>query len=261
MRRTTLLTTMLLLALASPAAAQDPSISATLNPGTVKAASTFALSVDGAAPELSGGALPDALALGLQRGFVLDTRAVRRRCAGEAASSGNCPSASSIGSGQAMVHTSGFVTADVPVALAVFLGDPMQAGDLASVVLRVTVAGASQALRARLIKLASGPFGYALRIEGFAGTVPALPGVRIELRSLTLTIGAKRRVTETITKRVRVTRNGKRVTVKRKVKRRVTRTLIRNPKTCTTGTWGARLTLRTAGVDRTRDLTVPCTRP
>ena len=257
MRRTTLRVTILLLALAGPASAQDTTISATLNPNTPKAGSTFALSVSGAAPELSG-TLPDALALGLQRGFVIDTRAVKTRCAGAAASSGKCPAASSIGAGDAMVHTSGFITADVPVWLAVFLAAPLQAGDVASVVLRVTFQGASKALRARLIALGSGPFGYALRIEGFAGAVPALPGITIQLRSLALTIGAQRRVTETVVKRKRVTRNGKPVTVKRKVKRKVTRVLIRNPKTCA-GSWGARVTVRVSGTNRSRDVAVPCT--
>ena len=161
--------------------------------------------------------------------------------------------------GTALVHASGIVTADVPVALAVFLGDAVQAGDFASVVLRVDVAGASKALRARLLKLASGPFGYALQVEGFAGTVPALPGVTLELRNLTLDIGAKRRVTETVTKRVRVMRNGKRVTVRRKIKRKVTRTLIRNPKTCA-GSWTARVTVRIAGSDRVKDVSVPCSK-
>lgn len=258
MRRTTILTTTFLLALAGVAQAQDPSISATLTPSTPKAGSTFGLTVNGAAPEVSG-ALPEALALGLQRGFVLDKTAVARRCAGAAASSGACPSASSIGKGTALVHTSGIVTADVPVALAVFLGEPIQSGDFASVVLRVDVAGTSKALRARLLKLASGPFGYALQVEGFAGTVPALPGVTLELRNLTLNIGAKRRVTETVTKRVRVMRNGKRVTVRRKIKRKVTRTLIRNPKTCA-ASWTARVTVRIAGSNRVKDVSVPCSK-
>jgi hypothetical protein len=260
MRRMMILTTTLLLALAGVAQAQDTSITATLTPSTPKAASTFGLTVSGAAPELSGGTLPDAIALGLQRGFVLDTRAVSTRCAGAAATNGACPSASSIGSGEALVHTSGFVTADIRAALSVFLAAPLQAGDFASVVLRVDVAGTSRAVRARLVKLASGPFGYVLQVEGFAGTVPALPGVTLELRNLTLNIGAKRRVTVTSFKRTRVTRNGKRVTVRRKIKRKVTRTLIQNPKTCATGSWAARVTVRVAGSNRVRDVSVACSK-
>jgi hypothetical protein len=81
--------------------------------------------------------------------------------------------------------------------------------------------------------------------------------VSLSLRSLSLDIGARRKVTKTTTKRVRVTRNGKRVTVKRKVKRRVTYNLLRNPKTCS-GAWAVRLTVRVAGTDRVRDVSVAC---
>ncbi len=87
--------------------------------------------------------------------------------------------------------------------------------------------------------------------------MPAVPGLSFGLKSLSLDLGARRRVTKTTTKRVRVTRNGKRVTVRRKVKRRVTYHLLRNPKTCT-GAWAVRLTVRVAGTDRARDVAVPC---
>jgi len=88
--------------------------------------------------------------------------------------------------------------------------------------------------------------------------VPAVPGVAFGLRSLSLDLGARRRVTKTTYKRVRVNRDGRRVTVRRKVTRRVTYNLLRNPKTCTTGAWGVRLTVSVAGADRVRDISVPC---
>ena len=67
----------------------------------------------------------------------------------------------------------------------------------------------------------------------------------------------RRNVTTTVIKRVKVTRNGKRVTVRRKVKRKVRHDLIRNPKTCA-GSWVARVTVRVAGSDRVRDVPIPC---
>jgi hypothetical protein len=72
-----------------------------------------------------------------------------------------------------------------------------------------------------------------------------------------LDVGAKRTVTKTVVKRVRVTRDGKRVTVRRKVRRKVTYNLLRNPKTCATA-WGVRLTMRVAGADRIKDIGIPC---
>ena len=56
-----------------------------------------------------------------------------------------------------------------------------------------------------------------------------------------------------------MTRNGKRVTVRRKIKRKVTRTLIRNPKTCA-ASWTARVTVRIAGSNRVKDVSVPCSK-
>jgi len=48
------------------------------------------------------------------------------------------------------------------------------------------------------------------------------------------------------------------VTVRRKVRLKVRHDLIRNPATCA-GTRAARVTVRVAGTDRVRDLTMPCT--
>ena len=45
---------------------------------------------------------------------------------------------------------------------------PLQAGDLASVVLRVDAIGQARAVRARLVALPSGPIGYGLLAAGFA---------------------------------------------------------------------------------------------
>lgn len=155
------------------------------------------------------------------------------------------------------MHASGLINQDIPATLDVFLADPVQPGDVASAVVLVSGAGVSRAVRTRLLALTSGPIGYELRLEGIAAAVPAVAGVSFALRSLSLDLGARRKVTKTTHKRVRVTRNGRRVTVRRKVRRHVTYDLLRNPKTCS-GAWAVRLTVRVAGVDRVRDIGVPC---
>jgi hypothetical protein len=257
MRRITITTTAaLILVLAASARAQDSTISGGLTPNTPSAGSRVHVQVSGTAPELAG-ALPDSISLGVQRGFAFDPRAVAVTCTGPALSSGACPPASRIGTGQAVVHASGLINQDIPATLDIFLADPVQAGDVASAVVLVSGAGLSRAVRTRLLAPATGPVGYELRLEGIAAAVPAVPGVTFGLQSLSLDLGARRKVTKTTTKHVRVTRNGKRVTVRRKVKKRVTYDLLRNPKTCT-GAWGVRLTVTVAGADRVRTIAVPC---
>ncbi|MDX6680233.1 MAG: hypothetical protein QOG94_272 [Solirubrobacteraceae bacterium] len=256
MRRITITTAALVLTLAATAHAQETTIAGSLTPNTAGAGTRVHVEVGGAAPELAG-ALPESVALGVQRGFALDARAVAVRCTGDAATTGKCPVQSRIGVGQAVVRTSGFLNRDIPATLDVFLGDAVAPGDVASAVVVISAAGLSGTVRTRLLAPATGPVGYELRIEGIAAAVPAIPGVAFGLRSLSLDLGASRKVTKTTYKRVRVTRHGRRVTVRRKVKRRVTYDLLRNPTTCG-GAWGVRLTVRVAGTDRVRDVAVPC---
>ncbi len=256
MRRTFFITAALVLALAGSASAQDTAITATLNPNTAGAGSKLHVAIGGAAAEL-GGALPESVTLHLQRGFKLDLATIPTRCDAMHAPTGECPAASRIGSGAALAHTSGLISADVQATIDIFLADAVQAGDLAGVVLRVNVANQSRSVLARLRALPSGPFGYELSAAGFADAIPSLPGLAIELRGLVLDLGLRRNVTTTVTRRVKVTRNGKRVTVRRKVKRKVRHDLIVNPKSCARS-WSARVTVRIAGTDRARDLAVPC---
>jgi hypothetical protein len=256
MRTLTLTTTVLILVLAASARAQDTTITGGLSPNTAGAGTNVHVEVAGTAPELAG-SLPESVALGVQRGFALDVRAVAVSCTGAAVTTGACPAKSAIGTGQAVVQASGLLNQDIPATLDVFLADPVQAGDVASAVVLVKAAGLSRAVRTRVLAPATGAVGYELRLDGIAAAVPAIPGVTFGLRSLSLDIGARRRVTKTTTKRVRVTRDGRRVTVRRKVKRRVTYNLLRNPKTCS-GSWAVRLTVRVAGADRVRNIGVPC---
>ncbi|HEV7804714.1 MAG TPA: hypothetical protein VGO80_02765 [Solirubrobacteraceae bacterium] len=258
MRKITITTTVaLVLMLAASARAQDTTITGGLTPSTPGAGSSVHVELSGSAPDLAG-TLPESVALGVQRGFAFDARAVAVRCTGSALTSGTCPAASRIGTGQAVVRASGFLNQDIPATLDVFLADPVEPADVASAVVVMHAVGVSRTVRTRLLAPASGPVGYELRLEGIASAVPAVPGVSFGLRSLKLDLGARRRVKKTTYKRVRVTRHGRRVTVRRKVSRRVTYDLLRNPTTCG-GTWVVRLTVRVAGVDSVRDVGVPCT--
>jgi hypothetical protein len=257
MRRITLTTTAaLVVVLAASARAQDTTITGGLTPNTPGDGARVHVEVGGTAPEIAG-PLPESVALGIQRGFAFDVRAVAVSCTGAALTTGECPAKSRIGSGQAVVHASGLVNQDIPAVLDIFLADPVQPGDVASAVVLISGAGLKRAVRTRLLAPATGPIGYELRLEGIAAAVPAVPGVSFGLRSLSLDIGARRKVTKTTHRRVRVTRHGRRVTVRRTVKRRVTYNLLRNPKTCP-GAWAVRLTVRVAGADRVRDIGVPC---
>jgi hypothetical protein len=257
MRRITIATTTaLVLMLAASARAQDTAITGGLTPNTPGAGSSVHIQVGGTAPELAG-SLPESIALGVQRGFGFDPRAVAVSCTGDALTSGACPAESRIGSGEAVVHASGLIDQDIPATIDVFLADPVQPADVASAVVLIKGAGVSRAVRTRLLAPATGPIGYELRLEGIAAAVPAVPGVTFALRSLSLDLGARRRVTKTTHKRVRVTRRGRRVTVRRTVRHHVTYNLLRNPKTCS-GAWAVRLTVRVAGADHVRDIGVPC---
>jgi hypothetical protein len=260
MRRITLVTAALVLVLAGTAHAQSGDITATLKPNAPKAGAALHVSVLGTAPEL-GGALPDALVLDLQRGFVLDLGAVAKRCSRDLALTGDCPAASRIGNGRAVASATGIFLADVPATVDLFLADRVQAGDLASVAMKVTAFNSSRTVVARLIAPPTGPYGYELRAEGFAAVVPKVTGVAFGLKSLTLDVGARRNVTTTVVKRKKVRRNGKLVTVKRKVKKVVRHDLIRNPKTCATGAWSVLVTVNIAGSDRMRAVTAPCAAP
>lgn len=259
MRKTIVVTTVLVLACATAARAQSPTIAASVTPSTPSAPSALHVAVDGAVPELAG-AVPQSLVLSLQRGFRIDLKAVRERCGDRDLATGDCPAASRIGRGTASARASGLLNADIPARIAVFLADRVHASDVAGVVLRIDVAGRSRATRARLLAVDAGPFGYELRVTGIAASIPTLPGVVFSLRSLALDVGAHRTATRTVVRRVRVTRDGRRVTVRRKVRRRVRHDLLRNPRTCA-GAWAARVVVRVAGSDRARDVTMPCTPP
>lgn len=137
------------------------------------------------------------VALGVQRGFALDVRAVAVRCTGGALTSGTCLAESRIGTGEAVVRASGLLNQDIPATLDVFLAEPVEPADVASAIVVMSAVGVSRSVRTRLLAPATGSVGYELRLEGIASAVPAIPGVSFGLRSLSLDLGARRRVTKT----------------------------------------------------------------
>lgn len=78
---------------------------------------------------------------------------MRSRCSGP-------PAASRIGTGQALVRSSGFFNQDIRATLDVFLADRVQSADVASAVVVVRALGISRAVRTRPLAHPTGPFGY-----------------------------------------------------------------------------------------------------
>jgi hypothetical protein len=212
----------------------------------------------------SGQQVPQAIVADFQPGFGFDPDAVAERCSPGQASGGACPEASRIGSGQAVVTASGPFLApggqDFTATIDLFLAPPVQTGDLAGVVLQVSVPNMGRrSLTGRILRLPPGPFGTELRFEGLDQAGQAPPGYSATLKQLDVTVGAHRSVTTTrkVRRRVR-TRHGRRRTRTRTVRHTVAHDLITNPATCD-GAWEGRLTVHYSDHDDTQDLSTPCT--
>ena len=228
--------------IAPPAAStqQAPVGTAGVTPSTAGKPSTVFLDFDPGSFGSSAQA-PRSIVLAILRGFKIDVRSRAARCSDAAAQSFQCPAASRIGSGQAIVNARAFFLpaagTNFTVSIAAFLARPAVRGDLASVVLLVneTSTGTRRVLRGRLMRLARGPFGAELSID-VSGIAGAPAGVRLSVRRFQMLVGARRTVrrVKIVRKRVR-TPSGTRVRRKRVV-RRVRYHLITNPRTCA-GTW------------------------
>jgi len=219
---------------------QAPAGTVGVTPNTAGKPSTVFLDFDPGSVASSEGA-PRSIVLDILRGFKIDVRSRAARCSDAAAQSFQCPDASRIGSGSAIVNARSFFLPsggkDLTVSIAAFLAPPAGAGDLASVVLLVneSTTGTRRVLRGRLVRLASGPFGAELSID-VSGIAGAPVGVTLKVTRFRMLVGARRTVrrVKIVKKRVR-TRHGTKVRRKRVV-RRVRYNLITNPRTCA-GTW------------------------
>jgi hypothetical protein len=241
---------------ASMAQAATGAATATLTPSKVSAASSAAISITGVGTFSTSGlaGLPSSVELLLQPGFASSAKSVSIPCAASQASTNTCPSASKIGSGSVGLSLFG-TPITVPVTL--YLGPPLQAGDIASVILIGTFQGANLNISGRLFTPAQG---------GLEVLLSSFPSIPLTLNSLSVSLYAAQTVTTTTTKTViRTVFTGKgkhrhKKKVKKKIKKSVKTvySLITNPPTCS-GTWtGSAILTYTSGSD-ILPLSAPCT--
>jgi hypothetical protein len=245
----------LTLAAASTAAAQAPP------PGAIqlvpnKAGKPSELRVDlGSGTLPASGEVPSSVVLASTRGFRFDRRARAATCSGGPAESFSCPERSRIGSGSAEFVVRGPLLPPEGLAdtatIDVFLAPPPVSGDLYGVEVQVNEQRFGMRGRSvgRLVPLPSGPFGSELRFESVGGALEPPPGYTVELKRLQLSAGAKRTVRKTKV----VRRNGRR----KRVRRRVTYHLIRNPSSCP-GAWPYEVRLGFASGEERRPGEVAC---
>jgi hypothetical protein len=229
--------------LAGPASAAEPLV---LNPNEAGEGTRLEIDVD----PRSGGEEPQSLSLMLKRGFRLDTRSVSALCTVPQANSGSCPEGSSIGRGHTEVTLSGYLepddSADVISRIDAYLAPAAQPGDSAGMVLQLTELISKQRthLTGRIIPVASGLFGYELRVDSLPTGEPP-PPVTATFKRLRLFIQARRKVVKT--KKVRG----------RKVKKRIRYHLFRNPRNCP-GSWSYEVRIRLASREERRAGAAPC---
>ena len=217
----------ILLFAAAPAAAQN---SAVVTPDLARAGADMRLSLDGAQPPTNG-RVPRGLILAAQRGFRFDAKAVKGRCTLEQAQRHECPADSRVGGGFADVTACSplFGCFDIRAQISNFLAPREAKNELSGVIATLNVMGTETAARGYVDAPATGAYG--LRVV-FDELPPTPGGFQVTLRRFEVEFGAERTITRT--KRVR----GKR----RRVKER--HVMLRNPRTCTTGSWLGRATLR-----------------
>jgi hypothetical protein len=208
----------------------------------------------------AGSTAPRALFVDFQRGTRFDPRGRKRRCNDDQARKLACPRKARVGSGLVEGTARGSLLPggrqDFAVALELFVAKPRHAGDLADIIAqyREPRSGRSGFRRARVLPLASGPFGVEVEID--IPPVPPVPGVTVELNRVRLSAGGTARYRKVRRKRVR--RHGH-VRIKRVVRKR-RRSLITNPRTCA-GSWAAQLRVQYADHTNTYDAKVPCQGP
>jgi hypothetical protein len=157
----------------------------------------------------------------LPRGTRLDARARAARCTRAQARSGGCPASSRIGFGRLAASITGFLApggeSELAWAIAVFLGEPLRAGDPASIVLRYELLGADRVAQLlgrsfeqlpQAVTVAGGRvdpsparFGLGLELAGLPAVRARTPAIVTPAR-LELTIGAVRRVRRDLVRKV-----------------------------------------------------------
>jgi hypothetical protein len=217
---------------ASPASARAQSgLPLRLDPTRAGEGTTLLIELEGTRLE-SGGRPAESLVALLPPGTRFDARARAARCTRSQARSGSCPAESRIGFGRLAASITGFLApggeSELAWAIAVFLGEPLRAGDPASIVLRYELLGADRVAQLlgrsleqlpQTVTVAGGRvdpsptrFGLGLELAGLPAAVRARAPAVVTPARLELTIGAVRRVRRSLVRRVVVrTPQGRRV--------------------------------------------------
>jgi hypothetical protein len=236
MRKRLLLVPLAASTCAAVAAAATGTVTVTLKPNEVSAASAATVIAKGPFPTVSG--FPKSAMLEVQDGFKSSAKSVAVLCTNADEKSGNCPSKSKVGSGSANVTgTYSFFTQQDTIELALFLGVPRHSGDIASVEVEGhdTDFGQSAHVVGRLFVPHEG--GLELLFSQLP-TFKAPAGTKITLNKLTLTAHA-----------VRTVASGAHT---------VRYSLIKNPATCN-GHWSGSVKVTFTSGSLSRSLSVACT--
>jgi hypothetical protein len=172
-----------------------PAVADTAPAGTVtaqpsKAGATSHLVIDAKGTGAGfGGTFPAGVTLALYKGFGLDLAAAGR-CSDSDAAAGTCPTSSQIATGvvSGSASLAGLFATAVTAPIGVFLANASN-GDLADVVVEVSVQGTIESARGQLIGLNDPTFGYAFRFDPLP-TVAAPVGTTVTLNEFTLDVGA-----------------------------------------------------------------------
>ena len=132
---------------------------------------------------------PTGVTLLVYKGFGLDLAAAGR-CNDADAGAGTCPTSSQIATGvvSGSASLAGLFATPVTAPIGVFLANASN-GDLADVVVEVSVQGTIQSARGQLIGVNDPTYGYAFRFDPLP-TVTAPAGTTVTLDEFTLTVGA-----------------------------------------------------------------------
>jgi hypothetical protein len=182
-----------------------------------------------------------AVELDLARGFHLDPRAAGV-CSDTQARAGACPQTSTVGRGRGTIVVAGRYLPRTPyrVRATFYLAKARHTGDIAGAVLdfyesesqlHATVLG-------RVVALAHGPYGVALRFSDIGGELPS--GYTLSLLQLTTVLQAQRMVAVN--------------------KRTVTYDLLTNPGACSRRGWPVQLLIESGGQPQIGHGTAACSR-
>ena len=256
------LTLMLTLGLCAPAAA---GVTAQLTPNTAGAGAHLGLDVAGQDGGLRSRQIPSGLAIGFQKGFAFDPAAVAGTCTDpSAASKGQCPPNSIVGTGSVQVLAEGYAFGPngqhFTAALTFYKAPPQAPGDPMGVVFyfREPQSGYQDASFGRLMAVDDPVLGMAVRWDRLP--IPKLPqGLYFTLQDLKIDLGAG-----AATPPVRVQPNHKkRHRTRRHHRRRASSSqsgaaLVTNPTSCA-GTWRIQAEVDYSSTADKHDVDAACT--